>query len=76
MASSDNSTSNAYLPLYISVNNFAPIFEAGPPPTEIVEFDTESSYTYKVPASLDIEGDDITILLSGLKSWMEYDEVN
>ena len=27
MAASENSTQNAYLPLYLSVNNFAPFFE-------------------------------------------------
>ena len=58
------------------MSNFAPIFEAGPPPTEIVEIDTESSYIYQVPASLDIEGDAITIVLSDLEPWMQYDEVN
>lgn len=37
-AASDNSTQNGLLPLYLSVNNFAPIFEEGPPETELAQF--------------------------------------
>jgi len=58
------------------VSNFAPVFENGPPETELVEFETSGSYIYQIPSSLDIEGDAITMILSGLEEWMIYDELN
>ena len=76
MASSDNSTENAFLPLYLSVSNFAPVFENGPPEPELVQFETSGSHVYQIPSSLDIEGDAITLILSGLEDWMIYDELN
>ena len=76
MAESDNSTENAFLPLYLSVSNFAPVFENGPPETELVEFETSGTYVYQIPSSLDIEGDAITMIVLGLEEWMKYDEVN
>ena len=75
MAASENSTANAYLPLFITVSNFAPIFEEGPPEQQLVQFDTTGNYTYQIPAALDVEGDAITIILSGLEKWMVHDEV-
>ena len=63
MATSDNSTENAFLPLYLSVSNFAPVFKNGPPETELVKFETSGSYVYQIPPSLDIEGDAIYMIL-------------
>lgn len=79
-ASNPTFNSYSYLPVYITVSNYAPFFVNGPPSGATILYDYEnpsetSSYTYNLPEFSDNEDSNVTIQVDGLQSFMTYDEV-
>jgi hypothetical protein len=75
-AASDNSTTNAYLPLFFTVSNFAPIFQNGDPELELKLFKKEELFTYNLPPYIDVEGDPVEVFFEDLEPWMTFSEQN
>ena len=73
-ASNPSAGSQAYLPLYLTVTNFAPYFVEGPPSN--VQMTAGETLSYSIPSFSDNEGSDVSLSISGLDdSFMVYDEL-
>jgi hypothetical protein len=77
-ASNPTAVSLGYLPLYLTVSNYAPFFVYGPPSGATISYDyqspsTSSKYTYNLPAYSDNEDPTVSISVSGLTSFMTID---
>ena len=73
-ASNPSAGSQAYLPVYLTVNNFAPYFVEGPPSN--VQITAGETFSYSIPSFSDNEGANVTLSISGLdETFMLFDEL-